>query len=192
MTAHNSTTLALPIRVQPEAILSSALAPFPPNRPAPLFIRSGDAFHEAPESIVIDCARRLIGARFTAGAPVLRDTQSLHTFLLTQLGSRDQEVFALILLDVHRRLIEYVELFHGSVESASIYPREVVKWVVATRASEVVIAHNHPSGISEPSPADRIVTLRLSHALTLIEVKLLDHLIVGKSITSMRDRGILK
>ena len=98
---------------------------------------------------------------------------------------------AIILLDVQRRLIEYVELFHGCVDSASVYPREVLKWVVATRASEVLIAHNHPSGNAEPSPADRMCTLRLSHALGLIDVKLMDHLIVGKTIISMRDRGIL-
>jgi DNA repair protein RadC len=122
---------------------------------------------------------------------VLRDTEALHDFLLTQLGARDQEVFAIILLDVQRRLIEYVELFQGSVGSASIYPREVVKWVVATRAFEVVVAHNHPTGNSEPSLADRVLTTRLNHTLSLIEVKLLDHLIVGKTITSMRDRGVL-
>ena len=191
MTAQHSTTLKPPIRVQPEAILPSELTPLPPDRPAPLFVRSGDAFREAPDSIVIDNARRLIGARFTSGAPVLRNSEALHDFLFTQLGSRDQEVFAIILLDVQRRLIEYVELFHGCVDGASIYSREVVKWVVATRAFEVLIAHNHPSGNSEPSPADRMVTLRLSHALTLIDVKLMDHLIVGKTITSMRDRGIL-
>jgi DNA repair protein RadC len=105
--------------------------------------------------------------------------------------ARDQEVFAIILLDVKRRLIEYVELFQGCVDSASIYPREVVKWVIATRAFEVVIAHNHPSGDPEPSQADRMVTARLRQALSLIDVKLMDHLIVGKSITSMSARGIL-
>lgn len=192
MDTQHSTTPRPPIRVQPEAILRGDLAQHPPDRPAPLFIRSGDAYRKAPDSIVIDHARHLIGARFTSGAPVLRNNQKLHDFLLAQLGARDNEVFALMLMDVHHRLIEYVELFHGTVDGASIYPREVVKWVINTRASVVMIAHNHPSGEPEPSPADCLVTQRLCQALALIEVKVLDHFVVGTSVTSMRDRGHLK
>jgi DNA repair protein RadC len=96
-----------------------------------------------------------------------------------------------VLLDVHHRLIEYVELFHGSVDGASIYPREVVKWVLTTRAFAVMVAHHHPSGDPTPSQADRVVTRRLRDALALIEVKLLDHFVVGTSVTSMRDKGLL-
>jgi hypothetical protein len=130
------------------ATQTSALGPEPDvtlcsHPTAPLFIRSGDAFEEAPESIVID------------------------------------------LPDVHRSPIEYVELFQGCVDGATVYAREVVRWVVATRACEVVIAHNHPSGDAEPSTADRVVTARMKQALTLIEVKLMDHrrLLVFRTLT---------
>jgi DNA repair protein RadC len=192
MATHHSTTAGPPIRVQPEAILRSGLAPLSSDLDEPLFVRSGNAFHEASDSIVIDRARRLIGARFTTRAPELHSNEGqLHDFLLTQLGARDNEVFALMLLDVQNRLIEYVELFHGSVDGASIYPREVVKWVISTRAFAVMVAHNHPSGDPDPSAADRLVTRRLRDALALIEVRLEDHFIVGRSVTSMRDRGML-
>jgi DNA repair protein RadC len=163
----------------------------PPDPTAPLFIRSGDAFEEAPRIHRHRPRPPPHRRALTAGAPVLHDTASMHNFPLAQLGSRDQEVFAIILPDVHRSLIEYVELFQGCVDGATVYAREVVRWVVATRAYEVVIAHNHPSGGAEPSTADRVVTTRMKQALALIEVKLIDHLIVGKSITSMRERGIL-
>jgi DNA repair protein RadC len=172
-------------------VLRTALAPHDPDPPAALFIRSGSAFEEAPDAIVIDSARHRIRTRFTTHAPPLLDNADLHDFLLTQIGARDNEVFALMLLDVQHRLIEYVELFHGSVDGASIYPREVVKWVLTTRAFAVMVAHNHPSGDPKPSQADRLVTRRLRDALALIEVKLLDHFIVGTSVTSMRDNGLL-
>jgi DNA repair protein RadC len=191
MDTQHSTTLTPPIRVQPEAVLRTALAPHDPDLPAPLFIRSGSAFEEAPDAIVIDSARQRIRTRFTTHAPPLLNNADLHDFLLTQIGARDNEVFALMLLDVHHRLIEYVELFHGSVDGTSIYSREVVKWVLNTRAFAVMVAHNHPSGDPMPSQADRLVTRRLRDALALIEVKLLDHFIVGTSVTSMRDKGLL-
>jgi DNA repair protein RadC len=192
MTAQHVTTINPRIRVQPEVIFPGRLTPLPADElPTPLFVRSGDAFSEAPDSIIINSARRLIDARFTNSAPILACSELLHDFLHTRLGALDHEAFAIILLDVQHRLIEYVELFHGGVEGASIYPREVVKWVVATRASKVVLVHNHPSGCSEPSLADRAVTQRLRQALKFIDVKLTDHLIVGKTITSMKDRGLL-
>jgi DNA repair protein RadC len=189
MDTQHSTTHRAAIRVQPEAILRTTLTPLAPNLPTPLVIRSGTVFEEAPDSIVIDSARHRI--RFTTHAPELHNHEELHDFLLTQLGARDNEVFALMLLDVRHRLIEYVELFHGSVDSGPISPREVVKWVINTRAFAVMVAHNHPSGDPDPSPADRLVTRRLRNALALIEVKLLDHFIVGRSVTSMLDRGMM-
>ena len=85
-------------------------------------------------------------AKFTIGSPVLKDKRVLYDFLLTHIGSRDNEVFAMLLLDCQLRLLEYVELFHGDPASSAVYPREVVKWVVATRATDVIIAHNHPTG----------------------------------------------
>ena len=93
-----------------------------------------DRGSDCPDSIVIDNARHRIRTRFTINAPQLHNNEELHDFLLAQLGARDNEAFALMLLDVHKRLIEYVELFHGSVDGASIYLREVVR-SIARRAN---------------------------------------------------------
>lgn len=191
MDAQHSTPLKPPIRVQPEVILRTTGTAVDSDTPTPLFIRAGSAFEEAPDSIIIANARRVIATRFTNSAPQVLNNAALHDFLLTQLGARDNEVFALMLLDVQKRLIEYVELFHGSVDSSGVYPREVVKWVINTRAFAVMIAHNHPSGDPTPSQADRLVTRKLRDALALIEVKLLDHFIVGSSVTSMLERGMM-
>jgi DNA repair protein RadC len=108
---------------------------------------------------------------------------------MLKLGPRDREVFAVILLDARLRLIEYVELFEGSVDGAAVFPREVVRCAVGKRAAAVVLVHNHPSGGAEPSAADRVVTGRLREALGLVDVGVVDHFIVGERVCSMRERG---
>lgn len=156
-----------------------------------LFIKDGADFHEASHSTVLHCARHLTREQFRPGAPVLKDPHALHDFVLLQLGSREREIFALVLLDVHDRLVDYVEIFEGSLDGSPIYPREVVKCVVARQAYSVVLVHNHPSGCIAPSMADKAVTQRLQNALALIEVRVKDHLIVGETVTSMKRMGLL-
>lgn len=110
----------------------------------------------------------------------------------TKLVSYEHEVFAVALLDSQNRLIEWVELFAGTINAASVYPREVVKLVLAHNAAAVIFAHNHPSGITEPSEADKNITYKLSTALRLIDVNVLDHIVVGTNgHTSFAERGIL-
>lgn len=164
------------------------LAPVP--SPA-LFIKDGTDFHEAPRSTVMHCARELAREQFRPGAPVLKEPEALYDFVLLQLGSREREVFALVLLDVHDRLVDYVEIFEGTLEGAPIYPREVVKCVVSRQACSVVLVHNHPSGCIAPSMNDKAVTRRLKDALALVEVRVADHLIVGETVTSMKAMGLL-
>ncbi len=89
------------------------------------------------------------------------------------------------------RLIEYVELFRGTVDGASVHPREVVKEALARNAAAVVLAHNHPSGNPEPSEMDREITSRLEEALSLVDIRVLDHLIVGETILSFAEKGFL-
>jgi DNA repair protein RadC len=161
----------------------------PSAPPYPLFVKDGDGFLEASEPVVLECARRLACAKLTDGGAEVRNTEALYDFLLMQLGARDHEVFAVLLLDSNRKLIEYVELFHGTTEYVSVHIREVLKWMVATRASHVVVAHNHPSGNSAPSSADICFTGRIKQALAHIDVQLLNHLVVGRSITSLRQIG---
>ena len=97
----------------------------------------------------------------------------------------------MILLGNHRKFIDYVELFEGTLDFATVWPRDVVMCALSKGASLVVLVHNHPSGACEPSMADKAVTVRLKQALALIEIKVLDHLIIGESVTSMAARGMV-
>ena len=94
-------------------------------------------------------------------------------------------------LDNRNTLIEFREMFHGTVDQAAVYPREVVKAALEVNAAAVIFAHNHPSGETDPSQADLRITARLKDALSLMEIRVLDHLIVGRDVTSFAERGLL-
>jgi DNA repair protein RadC len=100
-------------------------------------------------------------------------------FFVDKLAGLEREVFAGVFLDTRHRLIEYAELFQGTIDGAEVHPREVVRQAIRCNAAAVIVAHNHPSGDVKPSAADRAVTLRLKQALALVNVRLLDHIIVG-------------
>jgi DNA repair protein RadC len=101
-------------------------------------------------------------------------------------------VFCALFLDNRHRLIACDELFRGTIDGASVHPREVVRQALARNAAAVILAHNHPSGIAEPSQADELITLRLKDALGLVDIRVLDHLIVGDSrCVSLAERGVL-
>jgi DNA repair protein RadC len=109
-----------------------------------------------------------------------------------KLGNRPHEVFAVLWLDAQNRLIEYEELFTGTLTQTSVYPREVVKAAMIHNAAGVILTHNHPSGVAEPSQADQMLTTTLKQALTLVDVKVLDHLVVSSAgTTSFAERGLL-
>ena len=113
-------------------------------------------------------------------------------FFCERLSGYDREVFAAALLDSRHQLIEYVELFFGTIDGAEVHPREVVRQALLHNAAAVVVSHNHPSGSVEPSAADRALTARLKQALALVDVRLLDHIIVGGHQTlTMAARGWL-
>ncbi|MBB1270242.1 DNA repair protein RadC [Shewanella sp. SR44-3] len=121
---------------------------------------------------------------------ILTNPDLTRDYLMRQLADRSYEVFALLLLDSQHRVIQFVELFRGTIDSASVYPREVVSLVLEKRAAAVIICHNHPSGVAEPSQADRRITERLKNALATIDVSLLDHMVVGdQEIVSFAERG---
>lgn len=113
-------------------------------------------------------------------------------FLSARLRHRHQEVFACLFLDNRHRVLEFEELFFGTVDGASVHPREVVRRCIAHNAAAVILAHNHPSGVAEPSRADEQITGRLRQALELVDVRLLDHMVVGDSeIISLAERGLI-
>jgi DNA repair protein RadC len=124
--------------------------------------------------------------------PLLASPRAARDFLVARLRDRDHEVFCCLFLDTRHRLICFEELFRGTVDGASVHPREVVKQALARNAAAVILAHNHPSGVAEPSHADEIITTRLRDALALVDIRVLDHLIVGDgSCTSLAERGIV-
>lgn len=142
-------------------------------------------------SAALEMTRRFFQAGMEKGE-CISDPEITRQFLQIQLLGYTREVFACLFLDNQHRLIKYEELFFGTIDGASVHPREVVKKALAFNAAAVIFAHNHPSGISEPSQADKRITERLCSALGLVEIRVLDHLVVGDTeITSFAERGLL-
>lgn len=112
-------------------------------------------------------------------------------YLHSQLRDRQHEVFACVMLDNRNRVIVYREMFRGTIDGASVYPREVVKQALADNAAAVILAHNHPSGIAEPSQADIQITERLKKALALVDIRVLDHVIIGDETLCFSERGLI-
>jgi DNA repair protein RadC len=140
---------------------------------------------------VLEMARRHLGESLQRGAP-LTDPAATRRYLVAQLRDRLQEVFCCLYLDNRHRVIAFDELFHGTLDGASVHPREVVRKILAHNAAAVIFAHNHPSGVAEPSDADRRLTQRLKEALTLVDVRLLDHFVIGDGeAVSFAERGLL-
>lgn len=142
------------------------------------------------EQAILDQASHIIAERFVRHG-VFCSPEATQQYLSCKLARYEREVFALMLLDNQNQLIEFRELFYGTVDSAAVYPREVVKAVLQVNAAAVIFAHNHPSGIAEPSSSDIQITRRLIDALSLVEVRVLDHIIVGSRTMSFAERGLL-
>jgi DNA repair protein RadC len=144
----------------------------------------------SPEEIFA-AARILLARRYRRGTE-LTSPDATRELVLHQLSDREHEVFVLILLDNRHRLIKFLELFRGTIDGASVHPREVVKEALKHNAAAVILGHNHPSGIAEPSTADELITRRLREALALVDIRVLDHLIVaGTETISFAARGLL-
>lgn len=140
---------------------------------------------------VLEIARRALKAPLTQ-APVFDSPEAVQAYLRLQLDGLDHEVFAVMFLDAQHRLIEMETLFRGSLTQTAVHPREVVKRALALGAGAVILAHNHPSGVAEPSQSDALLTTALSQALALVEVRVLDHFVVGAGgATSMAQRGLM-
>jgi len=126
----------------------------------------------------LELGQRLLQAELERGA-ALSDPQSAGRYFAQRLRGLPQEVFAALFLDTRHRVIAFEELFQGSLDGAEVHPREVVRRALGHNAAAVIVAHNHPSGNPEPSAADRAVTVRLKQALALIDLRLLDHFVIG-------------
>lgn len=139
----------------------------------------------------IEIARRVLRAEIAQG-DVLTSPDAVRAYLKLRLSPEPVEVFVGLFLDSQHRLIAAEELARGTLAQTSVYPREVVKAALRREAAAVIFAHNHPSGVAEPSRADELLTQTLRNALTLIDVRTLDHLVVaGPHVTSFAERGLL-
>lgn len=138
-----------------------------------------------------ELAKRYYEQTLPAGQPI-RSPADTESFLMARLRDLPHELFCCIYLDNRHRIISFEELFRGTIDGTSVYPREVVKQALAVNAAAVILAHNHPSGVAEPSQADERITRRLKAALELVDIRLLDHLVIGDGIsTSLASRGML-
>lgn len=142
------------------------------------------------EKVILQQAAFIIEERFQRHDSYC-SPESVMDYLQCQLAHEEREVFALMLLDNQHRLIQYLPMFFGTIDSASVYPREVVKAALNANAAAVILTHNHPSGISEPSDSDRRLTDKLVKALSLVDIRVLDHIIVGERCCSFAQRGLL-
>jgi len=140
---------------------------------------------------VLEIARRALSQQLK-DAPVFNSPQTVKDFAALRLGGLAHEVFAVLYLDSQHRLIEMQELFRGTLAQTSVYPREVLRQALLLNAGAAILVHNHPSGIAEPSRADEALTASLVSALRLVEVRVLDHLVVGAgTVVSFAERGLL-
>jgi DNA repair protein RadC len=139
----------------------------------------------------LELARRHYQELMRSG-PALTNPRATQEFLRMRLRDLQYEVFCCVYLDSRHRFLGFEELFRGTIDGASVHPREVVKRALSRNAAAIILAHNHPSGIPEPSQADEFITRRLKDALGLVDIRLLDHLIVGDSgCESLAERGLL-
>lgn len=140
---------------------------------------------------VMEMARRALAQRL-ADAPVFDTPQRVKDYIALHLGGRASETFAVLFLDAQQRLLRLEEMFQGTLTQTSVYPREIVRRALALNAGFVVLAHNHPSGVAEPSRADTFLTQTVQAALHLVDVRVLDHLVVGQGqVVSLSERGLM-
>ncbi|NWB96129.1 DNA repair protein RadC [Pseudomonas gingeri] len=138
---------------------------------------------------VLEMARRHLAERLRRDS-VLESPRAVRDYLKAMLRHEPHEVFACLFLDSKHRVLAFEPLFHGSIDNASVYPRQVVKRALAHNAAALILCHNHPSGVAEPSQADHVLTKRLKTALEFVDVRVLDHFIVGEGEPlSMMERG---
>lgn len=144
-----------------------------------------------PEEILAQ-ARRIAEERLSTRSALLSCPELTKSYLIAMLAAYEHEVFACIFLDNRHRVITYEEMFRGTIDGSTVHPREVVKAALRVNAAAVILAHNHPSGVPEPSQADLHLTRRLREALGLVDVRVLDHIVVGiPEAVSFAERGLL-
>jgi DNA repair protein RadC len=147
-------------------------------------------YRAATEEEIIETALSIIDARFQKGTAIC-NPQDAHQFLKLELAHMEHEIFAVLWLDNSHRVIAFESMFRGTIDGASVYPREIVKAALAHNAAACILCHNHPSGIAEPSQADRHITDKVKSALDLVGVRTIDHVLVAESVYSFAEHGLI-
>ena len=143
-------------------------------------------------SQIIRRALKILESRMTHETDFFNNPNDTKNYLRLKLGGNEREVFAVMYLSNRNQLISYEELFFGTIDGSSVHVREIVKLGLSLNAAAIICAHNHPSGVCEPSHADEMITKRIKDACALMEIRLLDHLIVsGKEAVSFAERGLI-
>jgi DNA repair protein RadC len=143
------------------------------------------------DELIVAKALAILERRARSG-PALTSPSAVRDYLRLTLAAREHEVFVCVWLDAQHRVLSFEEPFRGTLTQTSVYPREIVKAALASNAAAVIFAHNHPSGVAQPSQADELLTRQLKEALALVEVRVLDHFIVaGNHAISFAERGLL-
>jgi DNA repair protein RadC len=155
-----------------------------------LYVRHQDRAYT--EAGVEEIAQAYVAATADLVGSSIKSPDDTKDFLMARLAEIEHEVFCCIYLDNRHRVLKFDEVFRGTIDGTSVYPREIVKEALKHNAAAVIFAHNHPSGVSEPSQADEKITTRLKAALDLVDIRVLDHLVIGKgTYTSFAQRGLL-
>ena len=155
-----------------------------------LYVRNVNGYRIATTDEVVSKAKRAINKKYRRGQ-AFTSPKVVEEYLQVKLGFEDNEKFVALWLDGRHRLIAYEELFNGTIDGTSVYPRVVVQKAIAHNAAAAIFAHPHPSGVAEPSAADVNITRRLKQALELVDIRLLDHIVVGEQCVSLAARGLL-
>ena len=156
------------------------------------FVReTAEGYTSVSDNAVIDTALELLSRRVAKG-PLLASPRAVKDYLRLRFADLQHEVFCLLYVDKRHRLIACEDLFRGTIDGASVHPREVVKGALRHNAATVLCAHNHPSGTPEPSQADELITSRLKSALEIVDIRLLDHIIIGDGVSvSLAERELI-
>lgn len=157
-----------------------------------LMINDGKKMREATAEYVVKSAIAILTEKLRQDGHALSAPSAVRDYLRLTLAGKEHEVFTVLFLDAQHRLIAAEEMFRGTLTQTSVYPREVVKAALAHNACCVIFAHNHPSGIAEPSRADEALTIALKKALALVDVRVMDHFVVGNDCAvSFAEKGLL-
>jgi DNA repair protein RadC len=156
-----------------------------------LYVKNRGRYQPAPVAYVCEQAARYLMEPLQRGE-VMSNPRAVRDYFRTRLAAQEREEFCVMFLDNRHRVIACDGLFQGTIDGASVHPREVVKAALAYNAAAVILAHNHPSGVAEPSQSDELITARLKDALALMDIRTLDHIIVTRGSTvSFAERGLL-